>query len=370
MRGRQVLIRRGGFGFDSELGEAGVAPLRFTTRSFFSLLRARALGRLVFVAGVRVRFLACALPLGLFRALAHGRLLALRGFARRALGDHRIGRDRRRNRSRIGRGAIVQVTKQRARALRARSVAGPVRHLIEIVAFRQTLDGLHGRVLEFAVQRNVQDLAAIVHARQRVATDRFVGRMARDRAEHVNVADPAEGAPGRRLDRRGLRNRGQRLDVRKRAKSLDGGLALRLACALKRFEREVAQHPHRVCPHRFIAVAPGDVGERCRVHQFRHRCPTHPHVDVLARDLRQQLAIINGNFLNERQTNRRIGMLLSRLGTESVEQSHTCSRACCELRRRMLGRSPGAILSESGNRPHAASQAVIHSHVHKAGHHG
>ena len=329
---RQVLILGGGLPFAHQLRQAGVAPLAFAPRSFFGFQNPRAL-RLVFLAGARLGFLPGAQALRLFRPFARRGSLTLLLFARGAFELRRIRIDRRRNGRcgggrRLRGGALLHVADQRAGALRARFVPGPVRHLFEVVAIRQPLHRRDAGVLEFAVQRDVEDLAAILHALERSLPHRLVLRMPRDRSEHVHVGDSRQRAPGRRFAGRSLRNRCEGFRIGQRRQLVERGEALALAHPFERFEREVAQHRNRVHPHPFVGIVARDAGKRRWIHQLCDRRSPHPRIAIVARDFRQQRALVERDFLDEGEPDGRVRMLLSRLDAESIEQSHDVLQRC------------------------------------------
>ena len=162
----------------------------------------------------------------------------------------------------------------------------------------------------------------IVERLERADADRLVLGVPRDRAERVDVGDALAGAHRGGLARRVLRDADERLRLRDR---FDRRVRVRLADALERFERDVAQHGDRLSPHVLVRVGGGERGKRCGIQQLRDGGAPNARVGVLASDLGDQLALVERQLLHERETDRGIGMLVPRLGAEPIEDRHTRS---------------------------------------------
>ena len=63
-------------------------------------------------------------------------------------------------------------------------------------------------------------------------------------------------------------------------------------------------------------------GERGRIHQLGDRRAADPRVGIVARDLREQFALLERNLLDEAQADRGVDVLLTGLGAETIEQCH------------------------------------------------
>ena len=81
----------------------------------------------------------------------------------------------------------------------------------------------------------------------------------------------------------------------------------------------------RLRPHVLVRVVFRDRGERRRIHQLRDRGAPHARIGVLARDLGQQLALVERDLLHEGQADGGVGVFVTGLGAESIEQCHTRS---------------------------------------------
>ena len=140
----------------------------------------------------------------------------------------------------------------------------------------------------------------------------------RDGPGHMRIADPFERAGSHRLADRALGDERQRLRV---AERLDGRQAVGFGDAFERLERDVAEHRHRLLADRGLGVCRKH-GERRRIHQLADGRATDADVRVVPRDLGQQLAFGNGDFLDEAEPDRRVGMLLPGLCAKSIQQCH------------------------------------------------
>ena len=348
---RQIVEREGPRRFVGQLGEARAAACRLLRGGFVGGLDAGAFGRgllltpagggLVLQAGAFGRFGACAfcdrLTVGFFAC----RALELGGIGRRRRGN----RGRRRGgrccgrfllgRLRSLRRAFVHLPHDRPRALGRALVLRPRRDLIELGAVGNPLDRRCGGILELAVERHAQDFGVVLQRLERRAPHGLVLGMPRNRPEHVAVGHAGQRAQRRRFARRALRDDDERLGVDER---VDGGEALRLAGAFERFERDVAQHGDRLRPHAFIRIVARHGGQRRRIHQLRDGGAAHARIGVLARDLGQQLPLVERNLLNEGQAHGGVGVFVTGLGAESIEQCHIRSsltalsrRSACEI---------------------------------------
>src|SRR5262249_57608818 len=77
--------------------------------------------------------------------------------------------------------------------------------------------------------------------------------------------------------------------------------------------------------HLGVGFLAGEVGERQGIHQLPNRRSPHARVGVLARDLGQQIALLERNLLDEREPNGGVGMFVTRLGAKPIENCHTGS---------------------------------------------
>ena len=194
--------------------------------------------------------------------------------------------------------------------------------LLENGALRQPLDRRHRRVLELTVHRDRDDLAAILQRVERRHSDRIERGVPRDDAKRVLIVHAHERAAGHLFAKRPLGDERERLDVAKRGQRLDRREAFGLRHTFKGIECEVAQHRPRLVPHAQIGVGERHSRQCVGVHQLGHGRTTDPCVFVLARNFGQQIAFVDRHLLNERETNGRIGMRLTGLRAESVEQGH------------------------------------------------
>ena len=91
---------------------------------------------------------------------------------------------------------------------------------------------------------------------------------------------------------------------------VDGGQTLGFAGLLEGFERDVAEHRHRLCAHAGIRVVAHHERQNRRVHQFPDRRPTNAGALVLARRRRQRLAVVDRQRLDVGEPHFGIGMLV------------------------------------------------------------
>ena len=171
------------------------------------------------------------------------------------------------------------------------------------------------------------------------APHRLVFGVTGDRSEHVAVGDARQRARGRRRARRGLRHHRQRLRVgqRRQAPRPPPGSRPRRCLRTPRARCRAAWRS----PARARASSASDfrhAGERGRIHQLGDRRAAHPRVGILPRDLGEQIALLERNLLDEGQADGGVGVLLTGLGAESIEQCHStlqpdpCGTACDQVR--------------------------------------
>ena len=245
------------FGLEADLDEPRLAARRLDARGF--VVRGAGSG---FGFGTRGRLRRVALvrrPLG-FGALAGGLVLA--GARHGFLGligscALEFGLTRGFVLGRTGgglcfeRGALVHLAQDAAGALHRALVLGPGRDVLELVATRELFDGGDRGVLEFGVQRDAENLGAILEPLERVAPHTLVDRVSRKRPQHVHVGDTAHGVHGDRFPRRLARDSGERPPVGERA---HGRQAVRLGDPFERFEGDVAQHRRGGAADRLVRV--------------------------------------------------------------------------------------------------------------------
>ncbi len=65
--------------------------------------------------------------------------------------------------------------------------------------------------------------------------------------------------------------------------------------------------------------------ERRRVHQLGDRRAPDARIGILSRHLQQQIAFVERKLLHELQARRGVGVLVTGMGAESIEQCHTRS---------------------------------------------
>ena len=216
---------------------------------------------------------------------------------------------------------LVHLADDGARALRGALVPGARRDLFELGAVGDAFDRGQRRILELAVEGDAEQLAMILQRVKRHTADALVLGVAGNRSERVAVADadPRQRRPRGRLARRVLGDADDGFRVLDRG---DRRQALGLADPLERFERDIAQHGQRLRPHLLVGVGLRDRGERRRIHQLRDRGAPHPGIGVLARDLVQQLALVERQLLHELQPDRGVGILVTGVSAESIKQCH------------------------------------------------
>ena len=156
--------------------------------------------------------------------------------------------------------------------------------------------------------------------------------MPRHRAERVGVGHGGERTPCGRVARSALGHRRQRLRVGQRDQRVDGRQTLRLAEALEYLERDVAQHRQRVRADAVVGIVPGDAGQRRRGHQFSHRRTPHARIRIAARNLGEQIPLVERKLLDEGEADGGVGVFVAGLRAESIQQCHTRSSLTCSAR--------------------------------------
>ena len=209
-----------------------------------------------------------------------------------------------------------------ARALERALVLPARSDLLEISAIVEPLDRGDARVLEVAVERDADDLAAILQRRQRGEPDRLEPGVPGDRSERA-LANAAEGAQRHFLAKRRLRHRREHPRVRER---LDRGEAFRFGDAFERVEGDIPQHRQRLVPDIRIGIGFCHRRQRGRIHQLGHSRASHPSIHIVPGNLGEQVALVDRDFLYVGQADDGIGMLLGRLCAESIEQGHNALR--------------------------------------------
>ncbi len=262
-------------------------------------------------------------------ALERVRRLTIARLLLRTLGVRRVDRWRRRHIRRTrGRragvkrllcGTLVHLAQQPARALDRVLALRARRDLLEIRPIGEPLDGGRRGVLELAVGRHAQQLAAILQLLERIAPDRLERRVPRDRPERVRIGDALQREPRDRFPGRALGDRGQCPQIVHR---LDGRDAFRFAGPLEGFQRDVAQHRRRLRADALVRVAARRRGEQRRIHQLGDGRAPHARILIVARKGRQRLALVHRKLLDEGQTHCGIGIGVAGRRAESIEQCH------------------------------------------------
>ena len=188
-----------------------------------------------------------------------------------------------------------------------------------VAAIGEAIDRRERRVLELAVQRDAR-------GSRRDPADARTRAAAPTRAPACRAIDPSACAFGHarraraRRSFRATRSWRSPTSVFASVERVDRRDAFRFADALERLERDVAQHRRRLRPHALVRVVSRDRGQRRRIHQLGDRRAAHARVLVLARDLGEQLALVDRNLLDERQADRGVRVLVPGLRAETIEQ--------------------------------------------------
>ena len=337
-RNAEIGLGRGCFGLDHELRQARAAPLRVAARLLLFLGTPHLCGRVLLrePAGGGLLFDSQPLGLRLVRTADCGLRIAdcgLRRFRFRRSGI-RTPHSGIRNphsdiRNRCSR-AIVDLAHEHARAFGDGLVLGARRNFVQLRAVREVVERRERRILELAVQRDGENFLPILEPLERGQPHRFVRRVPGDRSQRARIGDARDCAGRDRFLRGRFRNHREGLRVDNR---VHGGQALRLSHAFERLECNVAEHRVRLGPDPFLHVVARDFRKRPRVHELGCRRAPHARVLVAARDFGEQLVLVDRDFLYEREPDGGIGVFLTRLRAEAVEQRHSQLRiADCGLR--------------------------------------
>ena len=163
-------------------------------------------------------------------------------------------------------------------------------------AIVEPLDRGDRGVLEVAVQRDVDDLAAILERRERRQPDRLELGVPGDRSERMRVADAAKRAQGDFLAERRLRDAASILT------SDSASTAARLSVFGTGPRTRRARYPAASSAPSSRTLSSGsERGHRRqggRIHQLGDRRPPHPGVRVLAGDLGEQVALVDRDLLD------------------------------------------------------------------------
>ena len=210
----------------------------------------------------------------------------------------------------------------RTRAARRHLVAGVLRHVGERVLAVDPLERADRRVGVLRLERNVEDLAGLAEARERLQPRGAVPRVPADRAECLRVVHEADDG-GAHLGARAVARDEHELLRPPERQQLPGGLDR--PRRLVRLRRNAGQPAHRFRPHVFVRVRPGDFGQHRHFVDARDRRAAHAGLGVFPGERAKRLDILRPELVHGGRPDRRIRVLPPWLRTKLLENSH---RAC------------------------------------------
>ena len=223
------------------------------------------------------------------------------------------------------RGALVHFAQNRPGAL-DRALVLPARgDLLEIRAIVDPLDRGDTRVFEVAVQGDARgfrrDPAAPSSAARRIGSSWACRAI--DPSACASLTRPQRSRA--RLPREAPSSRSSQASSRRRALRPRARLSA-VGDAFKDVERDIAQHRQRRVANVRRSGSASATSRQCgRIHQLGDRRPAHSSVRIVARNLGEQVALVDRDFLYVGQPDDGVGMLLRRLCAKSSSRVITRS---------------------------------------------